>query len=67
VLDATEDFFVAGGSPLRGPQLILCGVGSIMPDLVGEVAAEEASHFFCPRILSIEEPARSEVVDSPAG
>jgi hypothetical protein len=36
-----------------------------MPDLVGEVNAEEASHLFCSGILAVEEPAGGEVIDLP--
>ena len=38
-------------------------VGSVVPDLVGEVAAEEAPNLFGPRVPAVEEPPRSEVVE----
>ena len=33
-----------------------------MPDLVGEVTAEETSQCFGSRVLAVEEPARGEIV-----
>jgi hypothetical protein len=37
-------------------------VGPVVPDLVGEVAAEEATHFLGPWVLAIEETPGGEVV-----
>lgn len=33
-----------------------------MPDLIGEVAAEEASHLFGARVLAVEESSGGEVI-----
>jgi hypothetical protein len=37
-------------------------VGSVVPDLIGEAATEEAPHLSGSRVLAVEEPARGEVV-----
>jgi hypothetical protein len=37
-------------------------VGSVVPGLVGEVAAEEAPNLLAARVLPVEEAARGEVV-----
>src|SRR5215211_8972476 len=37
-------------------------VGPVVPDLVGEVTAEETSHLFGSRALAVEESAGGEVV-----
>jgi hypothetical protein len=38
--------------------LLLVFGDSVVPGLIGEVAAEEASHRFRPRVLTVEEPTR---------
>ena len=38
-----------------------------MPDLIGEIAAEEASYLFRTNVSTIEKPARCEVVGLPLG
>ena len=38
-------------------------VCSIVPNLVGEVAAEEALYLLGPRVSTVEEPTRSKVVE----
>jgi hypothetical protein len=43
-------------------KLLLGVVGPVVPNVVGKVAAEEASHLFRSRILPIEEPTGGEVV-----
>ena len=40
-------------------------LGSVVPDLVGEVAAEKAPNLSGPRVPAVEEPPRSEVVELP--
>src|SRR5215208_797110 len=50
------------GSDFRCIREALLVVCPVVPDLVGEVAAKEAPHFFCPRILTIKEPTWHEVV-----
>src|SRR5947209_2481686 len=41
----------------------LAVVRSVVPGLVSEVAAAESSRFFCFRVLTVEKPTGSEVVD----
>src|SRR5215210_3840487 len=41
----------------------LAVIGSVVPDFVGEVAAEEASYLFGARVSTVEEPTGGEVVE----
>ena len=38
-------------------------IGPVVPDLIGEVAAEEASHLLGSRLPAVEESAGGEVVE----
>ena len=52
--------------PLRYLSTILSRIGPITPDLIGEVAAEESSNFFRPRVLTVEEAPGGEVINLAA-
>ena len=44
-------------------RLLLPIVDPVVPDLIGEVSTEEASHLFSARVPAVEEPTRGEVVE----
>jgi hypothetical protein len=42
---------------------VVVAIRPVVPDLISEVAAEEASHFFGSRLPAVEESARGDVVE----
>ena len=51
--------------PVGKERLPLAVVGPVVPDLISEVAAEEASDLFRTWVLAVEEPSGGKVVGLP--